>query len=105
MTPRPKDNTRGQQRRLVWGRALGRFGRGGLGKNSGLPPCFPGLRAPGLPAWSTAPGHPGVANSLSGEPAIRVWYITLAWLISHGMALWSKHRLSQITASPGVQLW
>src|ERR1022692_442202 len=44
----------------------------------------------------------GRAASLTGSPAIRLCHITRGSLISHGVAWWSKHRLSQITASPAV---
>ena len=49
--------------------------------------------------------YAAMAASLFGSPAMRLCHITRGWVMSQGVAWWSRQRLSQITASPGVQSW
>ena len=45
------------------------------------------------------------AASLFESPAMRLCHITRGWVMFHGVAWCSRQRLSQTTASPGVQSW
>ena len=48
-------------------------------------------------------GNQARTASLAGSPAMRLCHITRGSVMSHGVARWSKQRLSHTTASPGVQ--